>query len=150
MSKRKRRPPRTLLDKLEAEGYFQEAVVDELRKIKERHKTGWKEQLSDDERKYLTFVFTALFWPSNPKARRAHERYVWISEECEYYRARGDFNARKRTADLWGESVRTVDRAREQHPVHYPGLIKADPEWTQFFEAARRAYGNKLARFKID
>ena len=117
MTARKRPRPLTLLDELEKSGAIIPPIGADLRKLYSKlQKRKWEWPFSPREIKYLNFVFTVVMaWPVRTGARKIYERNLWIAEECAYYKARGYGAARKKTAQLWGESERTVDRARRQH-----------------------------------
>lgn len=148
--RKRRRRPLTLVDELEKSGAIIPPIGADLRKLHSKlQRLKWEGPFSDRELKYLNFVFNVVMaWPVRDGARRIYQRNQWIAEECAYYKARGYSAARKKTAELWGESVRTVDRARRQHPMSYDGPIKPDPEWLDFFEAARAAYGSPATKSK--
>lgn len=151
MTAKKRRRPHTLLDELERTGAIIPPIAEDLRKLHSKlQRQKWEGPFSENEIKSLNFVFNAVMtWPVRSSSLRIYERNRWIAEECAYYKARGDSAARKRTADLWGESVRTVDRARRQHPMSYDAPIKPNADTLDFFEAARGVLGSPSAKSKF-
>jgi hypothetical protein len=121
--KRRRRKPRTVLDRLEDEGVILPPQAKKLRRIalaeSAQGATTVRRSVAGEKPDYTLEFLTliaALLQPARADTRIARVRNFALALEHAYYEAIGEPKAIKRTADASGMSLRTVSDAVRTTP----------------------------------
>jgi hypothetical protein len=145
-SVRGRTPPRgpsSLLERLVVEGVIDSCIADELNTLFRNLPTKrCSADVTHAEFNLLAYLLTAVMGPKCPSSRRAHERDLWIAYELAYYKSLGDPAAASKIADMWGVTVRTVERAAVRFPMQLPATNRRSATLREQFKAARVAFVN--------